>query len=108
LYATGIVNTYTHTYIQAVFAVEDGNRSSHPYKDDIFKYIAGTLKEKGQKLMAINGMPDHFHLLIRMSPNIALSDLVKDVEAASSRLINDKKWVRGRFNWQAGFGAFSY
>src|SRR5260370_38491085 len=70
--------------------------------------MARTLREKGQKLIAINGMPDHVQVLIGMSPTIALPDLVKDVKAASSRLINDKKWVRGRFNWQAGFGAFSY
>ena len=58
--------------------------------------------------MAINGMPDHVHLLIGQSLDIALSDLVKDVKIASSRLINDKRWVRGHFNWQLGFGAFSY
>ncbi|MDZ7313175.1 MAG: transposase, partial [candidate division KSB1 bacterium] len=61
-----------------------------------------------QKLIAINSMPDHVHLLIGLKPNIALSDLVRDIKAASSGFINEKKWVRGRFNWQEGFGAFSY
>jgi len=64
-----------------------------------------------QKRFILHGlviMPDHVHLLIGMSPDIALSDLVKDVKVASSSLINDKRWVRGHFNWQRGFGAFSY
>ena len=58
--------------------------------------------------MAINGMADHIHLLIGQSPDIALSDLMKAVKEASSRFINDKRWVRGHFKWQRGFGAFSY
>ena len=66
------------------------------------------IQNQKQKVMAINGMPDHVHLLIGMSPDIALSDLVKDVKVASSSLINDKRWVRGHFNWQRGFGAFSH
>ncbi|HXI91706.1 MAG TPA: transposase [Blastocatellia bacterium] len=66
------------------------------------------IQNQKQKVMAINGMPDHVHLLIGMSPDIALSDLVKDVKVASSSLINDKRWVRGHFRWQRGFGAFSH
>ena len=58
--------------------------------------------------MSINGMPDHLRLLIGLRPDIALSDLVRYVKAASSKLINDNRWVRGHFNWQKGFGAFSY
>jgi len=52
-------------------------------------------------------MPDHLHLLIGIKPGIALSDLVRDVKAGSSKFINEKQWVRGRFSWQEGFGAFS-
>lgn len=57
--------------------------------------------------MVINGMPDHMHLLISIKPDIALSDLLRDIKANSSRFINEKKWVRGKFEWQNGFGAFS-
>jgi REP element-mobilizing transposase RayT len=86
-----------------------GNRSLPPrHKDEIFKYIAGTLREKGQKLMAIDGMADHVHILFGMGATVALSDLIKEIKASSSRLINDKKWMRGHFKWQAVFGAFSY
>ena len=104
-----MADTYIQIYIQAVFAVE-GRQSliSPQHKEEIYKYMAGTLKENGQKLMAINGMRDHVHILFGMSGTIALSDLIKEIKASSSRLINDKKWLRGHFNWQAGYGAFSY
>lgn len=59
-------------------------------------------------MLQINGVTDHVHLLIGMSPNIALSDLVRDIKAGSSKFINEQKWIRGHFNWQEGFGAFSY
>jgi REP element-mobilizing transposase RayT len=53
-------------------------------------------------------MPNHIHILIGLRPNIALSDLVRDIKSTSSNFINSKKWVKGKFNWQIGFGAFSY
>jgi len=53
-------------------------------------------------------MPDHSHVLVGLRPSIALSDLVRDVKNASTNFINGKRWVRGRFSWQEGFGAFSY
>ena len=59
------------------------------------------------KLIAINGMPDHVHILVGLKPSRAISDLVKDIKVASSRFINDKKLVRGRFSWQEGFCASS-
>ena len=103
-----MANTYTQIYIHTAFAVE-GRQSliTKEHKIEIYKYITGVIHSQKQKVMAINGMPDHVHLLIGVSPDIALSDLVRDVKAASSRLINDKRWVRGHFNWQRGFGAFS-
>jgi len=53
-------------------------------------------------------MPDHTHILIGLRPSISISDLVRDIKAGSSKFINDKKMVRGKFNWQEGFGVFSY
>ena len=70
--------------------------------------MTGIITHKEQKLIAINNMPDHFHLLIGLKPSMALSDLVGDIKAGSSGLINKSHWVRGRFCWQEGFGAFSY
>jgi len=53
-------------------------------------------------------MPDHIHIFMGMKPSIALSDLVRDIKNNSSKFINEKKWLQGKFNWQEGFGAFSY
>jgi REP element-mobilizing transposase RayT len=104
-----MANTYTQIYIHVVFAVQ-GRQNLIPkeHKEELHKYITGIVQNKKQKLIAINSMPDHIHLFIGMKPSIALSDLVRDIKANSSNFINEKKWVRGRFNWQEGFGAFSY
>jgi REP-associated tyrosine transposase len=104
-----MANTYTQIYIHLVFAVA-GRQSLIPkeHKIEIYKEMTTVIQNQKQKVMAINGMADHLHLLIGMGPTIALSDLVRDVKGASSRLINDKRWVRGHFNWQLGFGAFSH
>jgi REP-associated tyrosine transposase len=104
-----MANTFTQIYIQLVFAV-NGRQSliSPSFKETLYKYIGGTMRNTEHKLIAINGMPDHVHILVGLKPNVAISDLVKDIKVASSRFINDKKLVRGRFSWQEGFGAFSY
>lgn len=104
-----MANTYTQIYIQIVFAVQDRACLIKPeWKEELFKYISGILRNLGIKLIAIGGVADHIHLLIALEPTIALSDLVRDVKANSSKFINTKGWVKGRFHWQEGFGAFSY
>jgi REP element-mobilizing transposase RayT len=104
-----MANTYTQIYIHIVFAVQGRqNLIKKENKEELYKYITGIVKNKGQKLIAINSMPDHAHVFIGMKPNMALSDLVRDIKNNSSNFINEKKWVKGRFNWQKGFGAFSY
>jgi len=102
-------NTYTQINIQIVFAVSKReNLISKNNRDELQKYITTVIENKGQKLLAIFAMPNHIHILIGMRPNIALSDLVRDIKSTSSNFINSKKWVKGKFNWQNGFGAFSY
>ena len=104
-----MANTYTQIYIQVVFAVSGrANLLLPKHKEELNKYITGIVSGQGQKLIAINGMPDHIHLLVGLRPDIALSALVREVKASSSKFINEKRWVRGRFCWQEGFGAFSY
>jgi len=102
-------NTYSQIYIQVVFAVSNRQSliQSH-FKEILFKYVAGMMRNAGETLIAVNGMPDHIHIFVGLQPTTAVSDLVKDIKIATSRLINDKKWVRGRFSWQEGYGAFSY
>ena len=104
-----MANTYTQIYIQIVFAVQGRyNLIRKEYKEELHKYITGIIRNKKQKLIAINSMPDHAHIFIGMKPSIALSDLVRDIKNNSSTFINEKNWVKGKFNWQEGFGAFSY
>jgi putative transposase len=104
-----MANTYTQIYLQIVFAVQGRQCLIPPeHKEEIYKYITAIVTNQGQKLLQINGVADHIHILIGLKPSIALSDLVRDIKAGSSNFINDKRWIRGRFNWQEGFGAFSY
>jgi putative transposase len=104
-----MANTYTQIYIHVVFAVQARQNLITPdHKDELQKYMTGVVSAQGQKLIAINNMPDHFHLLIGLKPTVALSDLVQDIKSGSSGFINKRRWVRGRFEWQEGFGAFSY
>lgn len=104
-----MANTYTQIYIQVVFAVQGRQSLITPeHKEEIHKYITGIVTNQKQKMLAINGVADHIHLLIGLKPNIALSDLVRDIKAGSSKFINEKHWAKGRFHWQEGFGAFSY
>jgi len=103
-----MADTYTKLFIHAVFAVRGReNIISSKWKDDLYKYITGIVTNNEQKLMIINGTPDHIHILIGIKPTIALSDLIRDIKANSSRFINEKRWVQGRFEWQHGFGAFT-
>jgi REP element-mobilizing transposase RayT len=103
-----MAHTFTQIYIQAVFAVAvRQNLVKRDFKEELQKYITGIVRKKGQKLIEINAMPDHTHMLMVLKPNIALSDLMRDVKSDSTDFIKRKGWIRGRFNWQEGFGAFS-
>jgi Transposase and inactivated derivatives len=104
-----LANTFSQIYIQTVFAVS--NRQSlikKEFKDDLYKYITGIVTNQGQKLIAINGVLDHLHILIGLRPAMALADLVREIKADSSNFINKERFVHGRFSWQEGYGAFSY
>ncbi|MGO3155812.1 MAG: IS200/IS605 family transposase [Mesonia sp.] len=103
-----MANTYTQLYFHIVFAVKGRNNLiSINWEEELYKYITGIISNKNQKLMIVNGMPNHIHLLIGTKPNCNLSDLVRDLKANSSKWINEKRFVRGKFEWQRGFGAFT-
>jgi len=103
-----MANTYTRIYIHIVFTVKGRqNLIEKKWKDDLYKYICGIVNGKEQKVYAIGGIADHIHILISIKPDIAISDLVRDIKANSSKWINEKRMVKGKFHWQEGFGAFS-
>ena len=102
-------NTYSQIYIQIVFAVKGRqNLIAKENREELHKFITGIISNREQKLFAIFAMPDHVHILVSMKPNISISDLVRDIKAGSSKFINDNNWIRQKFNWQEGYGAFSY
>jgi len=104
-----MANTFTQVYIQIVFSVKGRqNLIQQSWREELYKYICGIVNGKEQKVYAIGGVADHIHILVSIKPNIAISDLVRDIKANSSKWINEKGYVIGKFQWQEGFGAFSY
>ncbi|MFN5217628.1 MAG: IS200/IS605 family transposase [Sphingomonadales bacterium] len=104
-----MADSYSQLYIQLIFVVKRReNLIAEIWEEELFKYINGILVAKGQKLMAINGVANHIHLLIGMKPSCRLSDLVKEIKFSSGGFINDKKFLKKQFFWQEGSGAFSY
>ncbi len=103
------MTTYSQIYIQVVFAVKYRDALILPsWETELHKYITGIVQNKEQKLLAINGMPDHIHFLIGMRPACCLSELVREVKKSSNQWITEKRFCLSRFQWQEGFGAFSY
>ncbi len=104
-----MAGTYSQIYIQIVFAVQcRQNLIQNQHKLELNKYISGIITKKTCKSIIVNGMPDHIHAFVGLKPSIAISDLVRDIKNNSSNFINEKKWIKGKFSWQSGYGAFSY
>ena len=104
-----MANTYTQIHIHFVFAVKYRNGFiKSEWKDALYNYIAGIIRNNNHRLLAINGMPDHIHILIGLRPDQSVSDLMKDVKQCSSLWINKNQLTPAHFEWQEGYGAFSY
>ncbi len=103
-----MANTYTQIYIHYVFAVQNRKSLISPkWENELYKYITGIVQKYEHKLLIVNGVQDHLHILVRMSPKQSSSDLMYNVKRSSSMWINDNKLVQHKFNWQEGFGGFS-
>jgi REP element-mobilizing transposase RayT len=104
-----MANTYTQVHIQFVFAVQ--NRISliqASWEEELFKYITGIVKNTKHKMIAINGMPDHLPMFVGLHPTQSMCDLMRVVKGESSEWINKRGFIKGKFQWQEGYGAFSY
>ena len=102
-------NTYTQIHVQFVFAVNNRHALIHEsILVRLEKYLTGIVQNFGHKLLAIYCMPDHTHLFIGLRPNQSLSELMREVKSRSSEFINKEKLTKEKFNWQEGYGAFSY
>lgn len=103
------MSTYSQIYIQVVFAVKNRNALIHSsWENELYKYITGIIQNKEQKLLAINGVSDHIHILIGMKPACCLADLVREVKKSSNTFISERGFCPYKFEWQEGYGAFSY
>jgi len=104
-----MAGTYSQIYIQVVFAVKGRDCLIAPsWEERLYKYITGIVQNKNQKMLAINGTSNHIHLFIGMKPSCNLSDLIREVKKSSNEFIKEEKFTKFKFNWQEGFGAFSY
>ncbi len=104
-----MADTFTQIYIQVVFAVQNRKALIHKsWEEELYKYITGIVQNKGQKMIAINGISNHIHFLIGMKPTCCLSDLVREIKKSSNTMIKEKRLTPFKFKWQEGFGAFSY
>ncbi len=104
-----MANTYTQIHIHAIFAVKKRTGLiQKEWRDELYKYITGIIQLYNHKLLAINGMPDHLHVFFGMRPIQSLSDLMQDIKGNSSKWVNEKKFIKDKFEWQEGYGAFSY
>lgn len=104
-----MANTYTELHVQLVFAVKFRQALILPeWEVELHKYITGIVQNRGHQVLAINGMPDHMHVLLGWRPDQSISSLMMDVKGCSSSWINDQKMTKVKFRWQEGYGAFSY
>ena len=104
-----MANTYTQINIHAIFSVKGReNILSKNFRNDLFKYISGILNNNKQFSIAVNGYKDHVHIFFELHPTTALSDIIRIVKTNSSKWINKNTFVKGKFSWQEGYGAFSY
>ena len=104
-----MANTFSQIYLQFVFSVKQReNLIAKEHKEELHKYISGLVQNRKAKMLAIHCMPDHTHLFVGIKPTVLISDFIKEVKVESNEFINNKKWVRGKFNWQEGYGVFSY
>jgi putative transposase len=104
-----MANTYTQIYIQAIFAVQDRiSLIKAEWKDELYKYITGIVQNNKHKLLAINGVSNHIHIFFGYKPHQLIPDLLQDIKGSSSRWINERGFIKGKFRWQESYGAFSY
>jgi putative transposase len=103
-----MANTYTKCYFHLVFAVK--NRDAlikKEWKDELEKYITGIVQNHKHKILAINSMPDHMHILVGYYLNQLIPDLVEEIKTSSNSWIRVKRLTKFKFEWQKGYGAFT-
>lgn len=102
-------NSYSQIFIQCVFAVKYRAALLHkPWRYELFGVIGNLINETGAETFIVNGVEDHVHCLFRLKPSLTISEVMKVAKAKSSKWINESGFLQSRFEWQVGYGAFSY
>ncbi|MEQ1796765.1 MAG: IS200/IS605 family transposase [Lacibacter sp.] len=104
-----MANTFSQIYLQFVFAVRH-RQSLIPkeHKEELHKYITALVQNRKAKMIAVHCMPDHAHLFVGFRPSISISDFIKEIKVESNEFLNNQNWMKNKFNWQEGYGVFSY
>jgi putative transposase len=104
-----MANTYSQVHLHFVIATKYRNALIHEnWEDELYKYITGIVQFHKHKIIIINGVADHLHLFVGFRTTQSIADFMQDIKTASSRWINENKLCKGKFEWQSGFGVFSY
>ena len=104
-----MADVFSQIYIQVVFAVKNRQALILPeWETNLYQYTTGIIQNRGNKLLAIGGMPDHIHIFIGMKPAENLSDLVREIKKATNAYVKEQQFSKFDFAWQEGYGAFSY
>lgn len=104
-----MAGTFSQIYIHIVIVVKKrDNLIPKENREELFEYMAGIIRNKGQKSIIVNGVGNHVHIFIGLKPDMKISDLARDIKNNSTNFINKMKWINRKFSWQAGYGAFSY
>lgn len=104
-----MADTYTQLYIHLVFAVK--GRASlvrESLRERLEQYLCGIARTLRHKPLAIYCMPDHLHLLLGLHPDQSVADVVRELKSSSSAWVNTNQLLPHKFEWQRGYGAFSY
>lgn len=104
-----MANTYHQIYLQTVFAVKyRAAVLDKVWRSTVQGVIGNLINETGCKTIIVNGVEDHMHCFLGLRPAVSISELMKEVKAKSSKFINDHSLTKERFEWQPGYGVFSY
>ncbi len=102
-------NTYSQIYLQFIFAVQHWQSLiAKEHKEELHKYFTALVQNRRAKMLAVHSMPDHTHLFVGCKPVAFIPDFVKEIKVEATAFINSKHWCSGKFNWQEGYGVFSY
>ena len=104
-----MANTYSQIYLQTVFAVKYRNAViNKEWRPRLLGVIGNLINEANCKTIIVNGVEDHIHCLIGLKPVVSVAELMKTVKAKSAKYVNDNRLTKSRFEWQSGYGVFSY